>query len=86
MRLGIFELEKFFILINIFKLYSNYDISITIYREGPALNICIEREDTRKKVPLMSSLVSGGDTAKILDADFTLALRCPKFPRDGKCK
>ena len=71
-------------IIYLFKIFFQNFHSNTNFREGPALNICIERKNTRQKVPCMPSYVSG-DPIKILDADFTLALRCPKFPRDGKC-
>jgi len=51
---------------------------------GPALNITIEKKSFRKTAPLVKNLM--GNLLTYLDADFTLALSCPNFPSDGKCK
>ena len=59
-----------------------YDVQCN--REGPALNVSIEKENTDLKVPCFQ--VASEKQEKILDADFTLALHCPKFPAVGKCK
>ena len=59
-----------------------YDVSCK--REGPALNISISKSNTNAKIPFIKNYSQ--NQSKILDADFTLALRCPKFPQDGKCE
>ena len=58
-----------------------YDVQCN--RAGPALNVSIKKENTDLKIPCFQ--VASEEPAKILDADFTLALRCPKFPSVGKC-
>ena len=52
-------------------------------RTGPALNVKIVGQSQRKIIFRRNKIT---DTTTYLDADFTLALSCPKFPRDGKCK
>ena len=61
---------------------ANYDIQCN--REGPALNICITKKNRDLEIACIQNISQ--EPVKILDADFTLALQCPKFPRDGKCK
>ena len=53
-------------------------------RTGPALNVNITKQGIVHKIPCVDKVAK--EPEMILDADFTLALRCPKFPRDGKCK
>ncbi|XP_066922483.1 cyclic GMP-AMP synthase-like receptor 1 [Clytia hemisphaerica] len=51
-------------------------------RTGPALNVSITRHKLFQKIPCLEKILR--EPEKLLDADFTLALACPKFPRDGK--
>ena len=53
-------------------------------RKGPALNIKITKKRMLHNIPFIANVVKEPEV--IFDADFTLALQCPKFPRDAKCK
>ena len=64
--------------------YANEDekFEVAANRTGPALNVKI------KKTTMQTRMGRHFEKDQIisLDADFTIALSCPKFPRDGKCK
>jgi hypothetical protein len=71
--------------------YLNYDATHAREYEaeathtGPALNIKIKKDVTgNQKTPCVKHLVEA--EVDVLDVDFTIALSCPNFPRDGKCK
>ena len=76
--------------INILNKYLNLNASYLEEYEaeanhtGPALNIKIKKNEikTRRSVPCMENFV---EDKTVLDVDFTIALYCPNFPRDGKC-
>ena len=50
-------------------------------RTGPALNIKITKK-RMFKIPFLENVMR--EPLVIFDADFTLALQCPKFPKDAK--
>ena len=52
---------------------------------GPALNIKIKKSTKNQKLSCINT-ITGQDEIDVLDVDFTIALSCPNFPRDGKCK
>ena len=62
------------------------EYEVVTKREGPAFNISITKECAIINMPCMQDDTDKKGAKKIFDADFTLALQCPKFPRDGKCK
>ena len=53
-------------------------------RTGPAMNVNITKKRLAHKIVCCDKTAK--EPQKVFDADFTLALQCPKFPRDGKCK
>ena len=53
-------------------------------RTGPALNVNITKKSNFHNIPCVGKAIK--EPQVVLDADFTLALQCPKFPRDGMCK
>ena len=57
---------------------------VTTDHQGPALNVSITKKSSSGAVDMVTN--GDGDDPKILDVDFTFALYCPQFPRDGKCK
>ena len=65
--------------------YANEDekFEVAADRTGPALNVKIKK--TTMQTHCMGRHFDK-DQIISLDADFTIALSCPKFPRDGKCK
>jgi len=64
--------------------YANEDeeFQVGAERTGPALNVKIKKSSLKSQCGRLFHK----DEITALDADFTLALSCPKFPRDGKCK
>jgi len=64
--------------------YANEDeeFQVGAERTGPALNVKIKKTSLKSQC----GRIFHKDEMTSLDADFTLAISCPKFPRDGKCK
>ena len=64
---------------------SNTKFNVDAKRTGPAFNFKIEK----KKIGSCEKFCVGkGSEAEstVFDADFTLALICPNFPKYGRCK